>query len=378
MHKKIALFALMAVMLSGLVTGCGNISTEQKEDNSEAVSDNHSSYGTESDETVTQKEDILLEDIIPEGITDIKGIEKLEEATDYFDADNWLSMPEECDKAVDVIFLYPTSYGTLTSPEEDISDIDDMPMRMAASFAAAMQASVFEESCNVYVPYYRQLTVPSLLELIDKNPDALQYIAASDIYHMLDYYFEHLNAGRPFILAGHSQGSVWLTVILEDYMKEHPQYYENMVAAYVIGYSVTEDYLAANPHLKFAEGADDTGVIISYNTEGPGNKEQFNCVVREGAIAINPINWKRDDSYASAAENLGSLDMKGEIITDYADARLDMERGVVICESVKADTLLSEALRPYFGSESYHMSDYSLYFMNLQENIAGRIAAFLE
>ena len=30
-----------------------------------------------------------------------------------------------------------------------------------------------------------------------------------------------------------------------------------MVAAYVIGYSITKDDLEANPALKFAEGADD-------------------------------------------------------------------------------------------------------------------------
>ena len=91
---------------------------------------------------------------------------------------------------------------------------------------------------------------------------------------ILDYYFENYNNGKPFILAGHSQGSQILTMILSDYMKEHPEHYKNMIAAYVIGYSVTDKYLAANPHLKFAEGADDTGVIISYNTEGPANKDQ--------------------------------------------------------------------------------------------------------
>lgn len=37
------------------------------------------------------------------------------------------------------------------------------------------------------------------------------------------------------------------------------------------GFSHAED-LAANPALKFAEGADDTGVIVSWNTDGPGNK----------------------------------------------------------------------------------------------------------
>ena len=45
-----------------------------------------------------------------------------------------------------------------------------------------------------------------------------------------------------------------------------------MIAAYAIGFSITTDDLAANPSLRFAEGADDTGVIVSWNTEGPQNK----------------------------------------------------------------------------------------------------------
>lgn len=71
-----------------------------------------------------------------------------------------------------------------------------------------------------------------------------------------------------------------------------------MIAAYVIGYSVTDEYLTENPHLKFAEGADDIGVVISYNTEGPGNNGKHNAVVTEGAVSINPLNWKRDTTYA--------------------------------------------------------------------------------
>ena len=42
-----------------------------------------------------------------------------------------------------------------------------------------------------------------------------------------------------------------------------------MVAAYVIGFSITADDLKINPALKFAEGEYDTGVIVSWNTEGP-------------------------------------------------------------------------------------------------------------
>jgi len=36
------------------------------------------------------------------------------------------------------------------------------------------------------------------------------------------------------------------------------------------------------------------------------------------------------------------------------------------------------ALGGYVGSESFHLQDYSLYFMNLQQNVADRINAFMK
>ena len=61
----------------------------------------------------------------------------------------------------------------------------------------------------------------------------------TDVYAALDYYFEYYNQGRPFILAGHSQGSLMLKIALRDYFKEHTDYLERMIAAYVIGFSIT-------------------------------------------------------------------------------------------------------------------------------------------
>ena len=153
----------------------------------------------------------------------------------------------------------------------------------------------------------------------------------TDIYAALDYFFEHYNQGRPFILAGHSQGSVMLRMALCDYFKEHTEYLERMVAAYVVRFSITPDDLKVNPALKFAEGADDTGVIVSWNTEGPGNKNAKSAVVLENAISINPLNWKRDDTYAPASENIGDrlIIMEpgnfeiSDVITTFALSELD-------------------------------------------------------
>lgn len=369
MIKKRKLFySLLLIITLVLSFGCGKAADQQGTD---ITGQEETKNNAEADKDGSEAE---ME--APEYVSKIKGIEKFETKTDYSNPDNWLELPENPDKPVDAIYIYPTVYGTLEPAGDDIADIDDTSMRMLAIYTSVSQAGVFEESCNVYAPYYRQFTVDSLLDMIDNSPESLVYCASQDIYRMLDYYFENLNEGRPFILAGHSQGSVWLSVILEDYMKEHPEYLENMVAAYAIGYSITEEYLERNPHLKFAQGAEDTGVIISYNTEGPGNKDEYNCVVKEGAISINPINWKLDDTYASAEENLGSLDTEGEIVMNQADARVDTDRGVVICESIKVAPELAMAMGEYFGPESFHLQDYSLYFGNLQQNVADRIEAF--
>ena len=375
MQKKIIVLMISLVMIAALTVGCGKVTDYQ--DNIQEIT-KQEQQNQETEFLKAEEVTLDLERTAPEYVSKIKGIEKLEERIDYSNPDNWMELPGNPDKPVDTIYIYPTVYGTITEIEDDIADIDDTSMRVLAIYSSVSQAGVFEESCNVYVPYYRQFTVDSLLDVIENSPESLPYIASIDLYNMLDYYFENLNEGRPFILAGHSQGSVWLTVILEDYMKQHPEYLENMVAAYAIGYSVTEEYLARNPHLKFAQGKDDTGVIISYNTEGPGNKGEYNCVVTEGAISINPINWKLDDTHASVEESLGSLDSAGEIIYNYADARVDTERGVIICDSVKVSQETQTALRQYFGPESFHLQDYSLYFMNLQQNVADRIEAFMK
>ena len=355
MRKTAAILTILSILL-GLLTGC----TEQE------------APVTEIPQTVPAE----AQETLPAGLEHFTGLDRYADSVDYSDPNNWLSLPKKLEKNVDVIFLYPTVYGTMTEAAEDMAHIDDISMRLGAALTAATQASVFGESCNLFIPYYRQFTVEALLEMDASYPQLMEYCVSQDIYRMLDYYFKYENQCRPFILAGHSQGSLWLTYILEDYMAEHPEYLQNMVAAYVIGYSVTEDYLARNPHLKFAEGSEDTGVLISYNTEGPGNQNQYNCVVREGAVAINPINWKCSDSYASVEENLGSLNAEGEMGPGIADARVDLERGVVICESIGTVPQLQEAMAGFFGPASYHLQDYSLYYGNLQKNVADRIAAF--
>ena len=200
-----------------------------------------------------------------------------------------------------------------------------------------------------------------------------------DLTAALDYYFENYNEGRPFIFAGHSQGSALVRLLLKTYFKDHPEYYERMVAAYAIGYSITKEDLEENPHLKFAAGENDTGVIISWHAEGPKNSEAktINAAMLPDGVAINPLNWKTDDTYAPASENLGSLVMdektgKTEIRDIGADAQVDTTRGTVVTHAAAVPNEMVE----FSGPESFHQDDYSIFYNNIKDNVAKRIAAY--
>lgn len=128
-----------------------------------------------------------------------------------------------------------------------------------------------------------------------------------------------------------------------------------------------------------ATGENDTGVIISWNTEGPKNVEEnaTNVLVLPNAISINPLNWKRDETYAPSSENLGSIVMDEktgatEIRDIVGDAQMNLARGTVV---TNADAVPND-LYEYTGPQSYHQDDYSIFYNNIKDNVAKRIAAY--
>jgi hypothetical protein len=154
------------------------------------------------------------------------------------------------------LHLYPTSYVKTSASESVISTINEPGMLTGAKTSLAEQATAFDTVANVYAPYYRQADALTVLS----SPLATQNqicagVPTHDATAAFAYYIEHSNHGRPFFLAGHSQGSNVLLFLLSGYLKQHPAVYRRMVAANVIGYGVTRTYLAANPQLKFATGA---------------------------------------------------------------------------------------------------------------------------
>lgn len=298
---------------------------------------------------------------------------------DYSNPKHWLSLPDSKDKQADVFYLYPTSWIKNNPSEPDICELDNPSLLEGSAITYKAQASAFETSCNIYAPYYRQASIECFLETTEKIRDVFLQAPLPDAIDAFEYYIKYFNNGRPFLLAGHSQGSALLLSILARYMKEHSGVYERMIAAYIIGCPVTKPFLSKFTHLKFAEGAEDTGVIISYNTEAP-EIHGWNIAWLPESITINPITWTREETHASEEQNLGSLiiDEQWNIlesnVKNYADARVDKKRGVVVCSTVNAEML--DFGNPLFPRGVYHSFDYPFYYYNLRENAAERIRSY--
>ena len=315
----------------------------------------------------------------------------MNQKTDYSQKANWYKFPE-ITKDIDTFYIYATEY-IMTSFEEgapEYAALDNEEMLAGVEVEYKGHATTFEASTNLFLPYYRQSGLKYAGEISKKTgniDEGLLGMPYDDITAALDYYFENCNGGRPFILAGHSQGSAMSLLLLRTYFKDHPEYYARMVAAYTIGYSVTDEYLAANPHLKFTTGETDTGVIIAWNTEGPKNAEvnANNIVVLPNTRSINPLNWKLDETYAPASMNLGSLMTdqetgKPEIKDVGADAQINLARGVVIthAKGEPMDEETAKAAAQFFGPDGRHNEDYLFFYNNIKENVAKRVEAYLK
>jgi CubicO group peptidase (beta-lactamase class C family) len=301
--------------------------------------------------------------------------------TDYANPANWIQVDANPDKDVDVFYLYPTAWHR-KDDEPCLASIDNASMRQGAPKIFREQASAFAKAGNLFAPFYRQIDAVWGLGLPSPEEQERYFLGApyTDAVAAFEYYLKHYNKGRPFILAGHSQGSSTLRLMLLHYFPQHPEVYARMVAAYVIGYSITQSDLRDYPHLRFAERADDTGVIVSYNTEAPGMTVK-NPTTLDGSVAINPISWTRTDALAPAADNLPSRLFSGDGYKDvphYADAQVDPQRGTVLCSTVQPkDYKLDFGGADVFPLGVYHGQDYPFYWHSLEANAQLRARAYM-
>ena len=301
-----------------------------------------------------------------------------ETGTDYALAFRWAYYETETDaeKPVDVFFIAPTNVQGGEN-EFYVDNLDDAQALEAILGSINMEKGIYDAQARFFAPYYRQLTL-NAYTLDEAERLAYQDAAWQDVQDAFAYYLEHENNGRPFLIAGFSRGAELGLRLLKQYGGD-AAFQEQLVAAYLIGWRVTAEDLAACPSLKMAQGEEDTGVIICFECEAESVTDTL--VVPEGTFtyAINPLNWKTDSTPAAKEENLGFVypGYDGSILEEIPQlcgAYLDPQRGTLKVTDIQPSEY--PPVLDIFPEGSYHIYDYEFFYRNLQQNVSVRIQAY--
>lgn len=269
------------------------------------------------------------------------------------------------DSIADVFFLYPTSYTNRTGFNSN-AGIDDALLNAKTDYSSILyQASVFNQSCRIFSPRYRQAHITNFFINNKDKTDAAFDIAYADIKTAFEYYLTHWNNGRPIIIAGHSQGSKLAETLLKDYFENKPLQ-KQLVAAYIPGWPVTKNYFSS---LKMCNDSLETGCICSWRTMRKGNIPSYAQNENGNAYATNPLTWKTDKEYAPRSLNKGSvLRNFNKLYKHTTDAQV--ADGFLFVKKPKFPGGF------FYFRKNYHIADYNLFYMNIRENVRQRIIAF--
>ncbi len=296
---------------------------------------------------------------------------------DYSDANNWAYCESgETDKTADVFFVCPTVVGG--KPGAYQMALANESARASFLGATNMEKGIYDGSARFFAPYYRQIGLAAYTLEPEETQRYLRF-AYEDVMGAFAYYLEHYNNGRPIILAGFSQGAELCIDLVRDFF-DSVEMQKQLVACYAIGWRVTEEQTREYPQLRMAQGEDDLGVIVAFNSEAEGVDDSLMIPKGTKTLAINPLNWKTDGTPADRSLNLGACftDYSGAItqeIPALTGAYLDGVRG-----ALKVTDVTPEDYPPVldlFAPGVYHLYDYQFFYRNLQKNVAVRLAAYL-
>jgi hypothetical protein len=209
-------------------------------------------------------------------------------APDYSRDSSWLCLPgrsDICTKPLPTTALNPNGYGStgLSSVAKD-PPLDcfyvyptvsrDQGMNsdlkpLEETGAAEVQFARFAGVCRTFAPLYRQMTLGAVAAFsagADIGPAAA--LAYRDVAASWRNYLSTKNGGRPFVLIGHSQGSLMLQMLIANEIEKSPAVAARMKLAILAGFNtlVPQGKLVGGTFKKtpLCSRAGESGCVISW------------------------------------------------------------------------------------------------------------------
>jgi hypothetical protein len=209
-------------------------------------------------------------------------------APDYAKDSSWLCLPgraDVCSTPLATTALNPNGYGS--SGQSNVAK--DPPLDCFYVYptvsrdqgmnsdlkpaeengAAQVQFARFAGVCRTFAPLYRQMTLGAVAAYsAGANIDAAAALAYRDVAASWRNYLATRNNGRPFVLIGHSQGSLMLQMLIAREIETNPAVAARMKLAIIPGFNliVPQGKLVGGTFKKtpLCSRVGETGCVISY------------------------------------------------------------------------------------------------------------------
>ncbi len=342
---------------------------------------------------------------------------------DYDDLAYWASHPDIADTAdltldgavvtgvppVDVFYVHPTTYFGGTGWNSDMDAGGAATQTLETVLGG--HGTIFSDCCRFYAPRYRQAHISVFGEPEDPGELALNNsfkaleLAYRDVEAAFDVFLASRDADRPFIIAGHSQGSLHAFRLMETRVEGTPLQ-DKMIVAYTIGFWFPADKLVRGPaSIGLCETADQTGCFVTYDTYGDaGNgrnvsgsithwyKTGWEWTTGDRTLCVNPISWRYDTQRAEKAAHKGSMPLPTTF--DPLDLILNRNSGKTYerleqpvprltwakCDENGTLYIESQSDNVFAGGiderQMYHSYDWPLFYMDIKENVQHRIDVY--
>ncbi|HUK59381.1 MAG TPA: DUF3089 domain-containing protein [Stellaceae bacterium] len=192
---------------------------------------------------------------------------------------------------IDCFYVYPTV-------SEERGPISDLNEGRAERDVVRQQFAPFGSKCRLYAPLYHQVTLSTLAsEARGVAPNFDPLVPARDVINAWKTYVGHDNAGRGFVLIGHSQGAAILKYIVAGLIEGTPLA-RQLVSVIIPGTDIDvpkgESTGGTFASIQLCRTADETGCVIVYSSypasDPPGANASFGMSARPGMQdgCVNP------------------------------------------------------------------------------------------
>jgi hypothetical protein len=202
----------------------------------------------------------------------------------------------------DCFYVYPTvDLSPIPGNHRDFTNIEPM-----ASVALA-QAARFRQSCALYAPLYRQVTIGTYLQGGERVRRGLA-VAFSDVEAAFAEYLALYNRGRPVVLLGHSQGADMTARLVRRFFDHDDALRARLLLAMPIGGNIEaprgQTVGGTFDNVPQCTSSTQTACVLSYRTYAAGAAASAGPAAPKpgnASVCVNPADVENNSLHVLSA-----------------------------------------------------------------------------